>query len=107
MLGNIDGAALDRRNIMPGTQRKLGCASTHFMLFPCLVPRPHYSVRPKRFGSRGLSKDVRRFPLSPGIRQQSELTKRNWENAVEAVTRKAISLSYTVVAIFNGRCHHW
>ena len=26
----------------------------------CLVPRPHFSVRPKRFGSRGPSQDV--FP---------------------------------------------
>ena len=27
----------------------------------CLVPRPHYSVRPNRFGSRGPSKDVSRL----------------------------------------------
>ena len=26
--------------------------------FPRLVPRPHYSARPKRFGSRGASEDV-------------------------------------------------
>ena len=26
-----------------------------FCLHFCLVPRPHYSVRPKRFGSRGPS----------------------------------------------------
>ena len=26
----------------------------------CLVPRPHYSARPKRFGSRGLSESVSR-----------------------------------------------
>ena len=62
MQGNIDGAALDRRNIMPDTQRKLGCASAHFMLFSCLVRRSDYSVRPKRFESRGPSKDVRRLP---------------------------------------------
>ena len=28
----------------------------------CLVPRPHYSARPIRFGSRGPSEEVRRFP---------------------------------------------
>ena len=28
----------------------------------CLVPRPHYSVRPKRLGLRGPSENVRRFP---------------------------------------------
>ena len=34
----------------------------------CLVPRPHFSVRPKRFGSRGPSQDV--FPArSPRTRQ--------------------------------------
>ena len=31
---------------------------------PCLVPRPHYSARPKRFGSRTPSEDV----SSPRIR---------------------------------------
>ena len=74
MQGNIDGAALYRRSKMPGTQRKLGCTSAHFMVFPCLVPRPHYSARPKRFGSRGPSKDVRR---SPPVRL-GYVTKVNW-----------------------------
>ena len=32
----------------------------------CLVPRPHYSAWPKRFGSCGPSENVRAFPaLSP------------------------------------------
>ena len=48
----------------------------------CLVPRPQYSARPKRFGSRGPSEDL--FPAcSPHIRHRSELTERNWENVVQ------------------------
>ena len=31
----------------------------HFTIFHCLVPRPHYSARPKRFGSRG---PIENFP---------------------------------------------
>ena len=48
----------------------------------CLVPRPEYSARPKRFGSRGPSEDL--FPTrSPRIRHLSELTERDWERAVQ------------------------
>ena len=43
----------------------------------CLVPRPQFFARPKRFGSRGPSENV------PQIRHRSELTKRDWENAVQ------------------------
>ena len=32
----------------------------------CLVPRPHYSVRPKRFGSRGPSKNASFPPVRLG-----------------------------------------
>ena len=31
-------------------------------IFTCLVPRPHFSSRPKRFRSRGPCENVRRFP---------------------------------------------
>ena len=48
----------------------------------CLVPRPHYSARPKRFGSRGPIENV--IPdRSPRIRHRNELTERDWENAVQ------------------------
>ena len=48
----------------------------------CLVPRPQYFARPKRFGSRGSSEDL--FPTrSPRIRHLSELTERDWEHAVQ------------------------
>ena len=51
---------------------------TKKMSFSCLVPRPHYSTRPKRFGSRG--------PIrSPRIRHRNELTERDWENAVQGL----------------------
>ena len=45
--------------------------SVHFVnqkipLDTCLVPRPHYLARPKRFESRG---------------HRSELTERDWENS--------------------------
>ena len=50
----------------------------------CLVPRPHYSARPKRFESRGPRKNVFRA-CSTRIRHQSELTERAWENAVQGL----------------------
>ena len=38
----------------------------------------------KRFGSRGPSENVKMFPArSPRIRHRSELTERDWENAVQ------------------------
>ena len=50
----------------------------------CLVPRPHFSSRPKRFGSRGPCENV--FSArSPRIRDQNELTARDWENAVQGL----------------------
>ena len=48
----------------------------------CLVPRPEYSARPKRFGSRGPSEDLF-LTRSPRIRHLSELTERDWERAVQ------------------------
>jgi len=52
----------------------------------CLVPRPHFSSRPKRFGSRGPCENVRAFPTrSPRIRHRNELTERDWENAVHGL----------------------
>ena len=50
----------------------------------CLAPRPHFSSRLKRFGSRGPRKNV--FPaLSPRIRHRNELTERDWENVVQGL----------------------
>ena len=50
----------------------------------CLVPRPHYSARPKRFGSRGPIENV--FPDRwSRIRHRNELTERDWENAVQGL----------------------
>ena len=37
------------------------------LTIPCPIPRPHYSARPKRFGSRGPAR-------SPRIRHRSELS---------------------------------
>ena len=50
----------------------------------CLVPRPHFSSRPKRFGSRGPCENVL-SARSPRIRDQNELTARDWENAVQGL----------------------
>ena len=47
----------------------------------CLVPRPQFFARPKRFGSRGPSENV------PRIRLRSELSERDWENAVQVSYR--------------------
>ena len=52
---------------------------------PCLVPRPHYSPRPKRFGSRGPIENVVFPDRSPRIRHRNDLTERNWENAVQGL----------------------
>ena len=52
----------------------------------CLVARPHFSSRPKRFGSRGPCENVRAFPArSPRIRHRNELTEKDWENAVQGL----------------------
>ena len=49
-----------------------------------LGARPHYSALLKRFGSRGPSTNVKMFAArSPRIRHRSELTERDWENAVQ------------------------
>ena len=48
----------------------------------CLVPRPQYSARPKRFGSRGPSEDLF-LACSPRKRHRRELTERDWEHAVQ------------------------
>ena len=46
---------------------------------------PHYSARPKHFGSSGPSEDVTPFPArSPRI-CRSELTERDWENAEQGL----------------------
>ena len=34
-------------------EEPLGTMSYQMLIGACLVPRPHYSARPKRFGSRG------------------------------------------------------
>ena len=50
----------------------------------CLVQRPHYPARPKRFESRGQSENVF-CARSPRIRHWCELTERAWENAVQGL----------------------
>ena len=54
----------------------------------CLVPRPHYSARPMRFGSRGPIENVTDRP--PRIRHRNELTERDWENAVQGLGKDAL-----------------
>ena len=41
----------------------------------CLVPRPHYSARPKRFGSRGPRENVRPRQKSLIVRQKRDSSK--------------------------------
>ena len=54
--------------------------------FTSLVPRPHFSPRPRRFGSRGPCENVRAFPArSSRIRQRNELTEREREYAVQGL----------------------
>lgn len=52
----------------------------------CLVPRPHYSAGPKRFGSRDPGENVSSPPpRSPRIRHRKVLTEGHWENAVQGL----------------------
>ena len=68
----------------------------------CLVPRPHYSVRPIHFRSRGPGGEV--FPArSPWIRHQSELTEEAWQNAVEGLGNISCSFHISSVPEELGR----
>ena len=59
-------------------EQQLGGNAVCGLSLPCLVPRPHYFARPKRFRSRGPSEDV--FPArSLRTRHRSELTERAWK----------------------------
>ena len=59
-------------------EEPLGTMSYQMLIGACLVPRPHYSARPKRFGSRGPCENVRPFPVrSSRIRHRNELTDRD------------------------------
>ena len=52
----------------------------------CLVPRPHYSTGPKRFGSRDPGENASSPPpCSPRIRHRKVLTERDWENTVQGL----------------------
>ena len=52
----------------------------------CLVPRPHFSSRPKCFRSRDPCENVKMFPArSSRIRHWNELTETDWENAVQGL----------------------
>ena len=66
----------------------------------CLVPRPHYPARPKRFESRGPSENVF-CARSPRIRHRSELTERAWENAVQGLA-PCLYMVERLKVIMNG-----
>ena len=62
------------------------CSLIFLGCLPCLVPRPHFSSQPKRFGSRGPCKNVRPFPArSPRISHRNKLTEMDWDNAVQGL----------------------
>ena len=50
----------------------------------CLVPRPHYSARPKRFGSRGPGENVR-------PRQKSSKVRQKWDSSMAMVNKTRVS----------------
>ena len=54
---------------------------TPIVVFPCTVPRPHYSARKIRIGSRRSEFSGR----SPRIRHRSELTEKAWENGIQGL----------------------
>ena len=53
----------------------------------CLVPRSHYSARPKRFGSRGSSEEDVSRPFVSDTKP-SELTEKARENAVRGLGKE-------------------
>jgi len=72
------------------------CPVLHTHLYLWLVPKPHYSARPKRFGSCGLSEAVS-LPFAsdlPRIRHRSELTVRDWKNAVQWLGNLYLTLAF-------------
>ena len=50
----------------------------------CLVPRPHFSSRPKRFGSRGPCENVR-------PRQKSSKVRQKWDSSMAMVNKTSVS----------------
>ena len=59
----------------------------------CLVPRPHYYERPKRFGSLGPRKFLRPSPgRSSRIRHRNALTERAWKDAVQGPGKENLVL---------------
>ena len=50
----------------------------------CLVPRPHFSSEPKRFGSRGSCENVR-------PRQKSSKVRQKWDRSMAMVNKTSLS----------------
>ena len=57
----------------------------HSLSSSCLVPRPHYSARPVRLGSRGTSEFLRSSGRPSQIRHRNALTEKAWEGAVQGL----------------------
>ena len=75
----------------------------------CLVQRPHYPARPKRFESRGQSENVF-CARSPRIRHWCELTERAWENAVQGLAPCLYMVGHLKVIMnvsWKDRCCIW
>ena len=67
-------------------------------------PRPHFSSRPKRFGSHGPCENVRPFPArSPRIRHRNELTERDWENTVQGLGKGSNRIGGKEVLRYDDR----
>ena len=63
-------------------------------MYSCLVPGTHYSARTLRFGSRGPSEEVRRFPtIRLMIRHRSELTEKAWKKPYRNQARQILSFA--------------
>ena len=63
----------------------------------CLVPRPHYSARPLRSGSRGLSEFLSLpEPLGYNVRHRNAMAEKAWEDAAQAVQGQGKHHSYQI-----------
>ena len=72
-----------------------------------LVPRPHYSARPKSFRSCDPSKDVCFPARSPRILHRSELIERDWENVVQRLGKLPDLPKMAIAQMYGNPTQYW
>ena len=72
-----------------------------------LVPRPHYSARPKPFRSCDPSKDVCFPARSPRVLHRSELIEREWENVVQRLGKLPDLPKMAIAQMYGNPTQYW